>query len=157
MSFDLYLLPARVVAVDANLARDYIERENARFSEIPNARDPECERRKRELADLLLRLKPTFREFNVDFQTIADWEKVSVDEARRKYRYIEVDGSSEPAEAQFVFHDNYVVIHWYSGTPFEEMDAILYSLSLAGDFVVFDPQSDEVYDLREERLFDAGP
>ena len=33
--------------------------------------------------------------------------------------------------------------------PGDDMDAILYALCVAGDFVVYDPQEDQVYDPRE--------
>jgi hypothetical protein len=85
----------------------------------------------------------------MDFAAIAEDEGITADEARRKYRHIEVNGAESPAEAQFVFFDRYVLVHWYSGTPGDDMDAILYALCVAGDFVVFDPQEDEVYDPRE--------
>ena len=152
MSFDLYLLPAAVVGADEDLAEAYVERANTRPEEFTEPPDPACERRKRELADLLLRLKPGYEEFPLDFEAIAEFEQIGVEEARRKYRSIEINGASEPPEAQFTFHDHYVAVSWYSGMPAEEMDAILAALSLVGDFVVYDPQGGEVYDLREETI-----
>jgi hypothetical protein len=147
MSFDLYLLPARTVHLDGELAGAFVDREDARFSQIPAKLDPECERKKAELADLLTHLNPNYREFQFDFQTIAEWEKISVQDARLKYRYIEMNSREKPADAQFLFFDHYVV--GYSGTSKEEMDAILYSLSVIGDFVVYDPQVNRVVDLRK--------
>lgn len=146
MSFDLYLLPARIVGKDVDKAGSFIEREHARFRTVSDAADPG---QKRALADLLLRLRPDFREFELDYAAIAEWEKTTIEESRRKYTYIEVNGLSRPAEAQFTFHDKYVAIRWYSGMPPGEMDAILYSLSVAGDFIVFDPQANQIVDLRE--------
>jgi hypothetical protein len=92
---------------------------------------------------------PSYTEFRMDLTAIADCENSTIEEAQRKYRHIEINGPEKPAGAQFVFFDAYVVVHWYSGTPADEMDAILYSLSLEGDFVVFDPQSNQVHDFRE--------
>lgn len=149
MSFDLYLLPARAVRGDAERARAYVEREDESFDEIPAARDPESEVKKRELADVLKRMKPHYREFEMNFDAIAEDEGISADEARRKYRHIELNGAETPAEAQVLFFDRYVLVHWYSGTSGDDMDAILKALCVSGDFVVYDPQEDEVYDYRE--------
>jgi hypothetical protein len=144
MSFDLYLLPRQTIRLDAELARAFVERENARFSEIPDSRDLDCERRKRGLADLLLRLKPNYREFEIDYGAIAQFEKISVSEAQRKYRYIEINDTANPREAQFTFHDQHVAVRWFCGMSAEEMDAILRALSLMGDFVIYNPQTRKV-------------
>jgi hypothetical protein len=151
MSFDLYLLPARMVGLDADRARAYVDREDARTAKTSDE-PTHGESRKRELADLLLRLMPSYTEFHLDFTAIANFEKSTIEEAQRKYRYIEINGPSKPAGAQFLFHDNYIVSHWYSGTSPAEMESILYSLSLEGNFVVFDPQGNQVHDLRDEPL-----
>jgi hypothetical protein len=146
MGVDFYLLPKRAVDADATKARNWLERENRRFGEIPSAFDPATETRKRTLADLLVKMKPEFREFNIEHAQIAEFEKIWVDEARRKYCYIEINGPG----IQFTVFDQYIALGVYSKIDSEELDAVLTALSVEGGFVLFDPQSDTVIDLSEE-------
>ena len=155
MSFDLYLLPAVAVDNDPDNARTFLDREESDFTEIPIALDLDLESRKRRLADCFLRLKPSYSEFQVDYAAIANYENIKIDEARRKYRYIELNGSDDPPEAQVVISDRYVVIHWHSGTSPEDMDAIVAVLSYEGDFVLYDPQADQVLDPRKGSILDG--
>jgi hypothetical protein len=152
VSFDLYLLPASAVGLDPERARAFLDREERNWAAIPDTVDPACEHRKRQLADLLLGMKPSFQAFHFDFDAIAAFEKISADEARRKYRHIEMNGPDDTAEAQFLVFDRYVLIHWYSGTTSDEMDALLTALSLQGELVVYDPQTARILDLREGPL-----
>jgi hypothetical protein len=146
MGVDLYLLPKPSVDADAAKARDWLDREERRFAEIPNALDPTTETRKRTLADLLLKMRPDFREFNIRYAENAKFEKISEDEARLKYRYIEIIGPG----VQFTVFDRYISLGVYSKIDTAEFDAVLSALSAEGGFVVFDPQSDVVVDLSED-------
>ena len=101
MSVELYLLPSELVASDPEHARAFLDREARSITTPPTVIEQANESRKRKLADLLLTLKPTFREFNIRHDEIAKFEKISVEEARRKYRYIEISGSG----IQFTFFD----------------------------------------------------
>ncbi len=115
---------------------------------IPSSLDPATEIRKRKFADLLLKMRPDFEEFDLQYDQIAEFERISVDEACRKYRHIEINGPG----VQFTVFDRYIVLGIYSKINVEELDAILAAISAAGGFVLFDPQSDEVVDLREESV-----
>ena len=146
MGVDYFLLPKASVGADPVKARDWLDREGRRFAEIPGALDPAVETRKRKLADLLLQMKSDFKEFNIRHEEVAAIDKISVDEARRKYRHIEING---PA-VQFTVFDQYIALVVYSKIDAEELDAVLAALSTEGGFVLFDPQSDVVIDLSEE-------
>lgn len=153
MSYDLYLVPSDIVRLDADLAREFIQRENALFGQAPEADGAEAAARKRELADLLLRLKPDFVEFKPNFAAIARLQQIAEDEARLRFRHVEINGEIQRANTQCVFHDRHVTILCGFGMSSEtlaELDAILYSLSLAGGFVVYDPQTCTVYDLLDD-------
>lgn len=139
------LLPRAAVCTDPLLARDWLDREDRRFDEIPAALDPAAEFRKRELADVLLRMKPEFQEFPLQYGEIAAFEKISPDEARRKYRQIEINGPG----LQFTFCDQHVTIGVYSTVDTDELQAILAVLSAEGGFVLFDPQQNDFVDLQE--------
>jgi hypothetical protein len=155
MSFDLYLLPANEANRDPDVARDFLDREEEAFSNIPRDLDPEVEAQKRRLVDCFLRLKPSYREFPKDYAGIARFENITEDEARRKWRHIELNGSDEPPEAQVMICDRYVVIHWYSGTPPEEMDAVLTVLSNEENLIVYDPQAHAILDPRNGSIVDG--
>ncbi len=146
MGVDFYLLPKAPVNADPANARDWLDRQDQLFDEIPSALDPVAEIRKRKLADFLLKMKPNFEEFDLRYDEIAAFDKISVDEARRKYRYIEINGPG----IQVTFFDQHVAVGVYSKADTDEMDAVLAALSAEGGFVLFDPQSDEVIDLGEE-------
>jgi hypothetical protein len=148
MSVDFYLLPRTLVGSDSENARALLEVEERHFGEAPAGLDPATESRKRKLADLLLRMKPVFREFSIRFDEIAEFENITVEEARRKYRYIEINGPG----IQFTIFDRYIRVSVYWGTGAEELDAIFAALSAEGEFVVFDPQAERIIDLREESL-----
>jgi hypothetical protein len=148
MSNEFFLLPRTVVASDPENARAFLKREARHFADEPAVLDPAIECRKRKLVNLLLQLKPEFRQFNIRWGDVAEFEKISLDEARRKYRQVQIDGSG----IQFTVFDRYVHVTVYSKFGKEELDAILAALSPEGDFVVFDPQTDRVIDLREQSL-----
>jgi hypothetical protein len=57
MGVDYYLLPKTPINGDPVFARDWLEREDREFGEIPGAVDPAIETRKRKLAALLLKMK----------------------------------------------------------------------------------------------------
>ena len=146
MSVDFYLLPKIPVNHDPVIARDWLERETGRFGEIPSALDPAVESRKRKLADLIVKLKPQFSEFNIRYEEIAQLEKISVEGARRKYRYIEINGPG----IQITVYDHHIAVGVYSKVDANELDALFAALSAYGVFVLFDSQSDRVIDLGEE-------
>jgi hypothetical protein len=146
MGVDYYLLPKTPINGDPVFARDWLEREDREFGEIPGAVDPAIETRKRKLAALLLKMNPEFSEFEIQHEEIAQFEKISLEDARRKYRYIEINGPG----VQFTIFDRYIAIGVYSKADTDELDAILAALSKEGGFVLFDPQSDEVIDLGED-------
>ena len=146
MGVDYYLLPKTPVNGDPVIARDWLEQEDHQFGEIQSALDPAIETRKRSLAALLLKMNPEFSEFNIRYEEIAQFERISVEDARRKYRYIEINGPG----VQFTIFDRYIAIGIYSKADTNELDAVLAALSKEGGFVLFDPQSDEVIDLGED-------
>lgn len=146
MSVDFYLLPRAQVPLDAESARAWLDSEERRFPQIPLALDAATESRKRKLADLLLQMKPEFTEFRIRHEELARFDKITTEEAARKYRYIEINGSG----VQFSFYDRHSALSVYSNIDAEELDAILAALSEEGDFVLFDPQSNIVMDLKGE-------
>jgi hypothetical protein len=151
MSVDFYFLPKSLVGLDPEKAKLFVEAEDRNWSVIPAAIDANVERSKRAFADDLLRLQPTFSEALINnFEGIARLEKIGVDEARRKWRHIEINGPG----IQFIIHDRHVFVGRYFGLNSEELDALFAALSGGRDFVVYDPQRFRVFDLTEESMLD---
>ena len=148
MSYDFYLLPSSVINSDPVLARNFLSQESQRFATIAETANIEAEIRKRVLAETLLKMKPDYRELYFDYAAIAAFEDICVEDARRKYRFIEINGT-QSVGIQFHFCDNYAVVHCHFGIASDELDAILYSLCMVGDYVVFDPQKDKIQDIRK--------
>jgi hypothetical protein len=65
MGVDFFLLPRAPVKTDATKAHDWLDRVERRFAQIPRDLDPVTEARKRALADLLLKMKPNYCEFDI--------------------------------------------------------------------------------------------
>lgn len=151
MSVDFYLLPGSIVGSDAENARLFLDEEKHRRP--LQAPDEGLEHRKRELAKTLLGMRPSFLEFAFNFEEIARFENISIAEARRKYRHIEINGPH--SSIQFLFFDRHISVHCYSGMTSEEIEALLLVMSVQGDFVVFDPQSNRVFDVRTSTFSDS--
>jgi hypothetical protein len=150
MSVDFYFLPKAAIGSDPDMAREFIDAQDRNWSVVPSALDATAERQKREFADALLRLQPSFNEVAYRFDEIADFEKTSIDEARRMHREIEINGPG----IQFIIYDKYVVVSRYFGMNTAELDALFAALSSGRDFVLYDPQQNRVFDLADESILD---
>lgn len=148
MAVDFYLLPKTAVGADPLKARDWLDHENRQLADVHSALDPAAETRKRKLAELVLNMNLGFEEFDFQYEQIAEFERISADEARRKYRRIELNGPS----VQVSVLDRYVAVGVFSRVDPDELDAVLAALSTEGGFVAFDPQRERVVDLSKESL-----
>jgi hypothetical protein len=149
MSTNYYLLPKRV-GLDPKTARLFLQAETRAFSAIPPALDAATETKKRTIADALRRLQPAFREAVFRFDDIAKFEKFTSDEARRKFRHIEVNGRG----IQITIFDEYVHIARYFGMNAVDLDALFAALCQDTGYVVYDPQLERVIDPKRESLLD---
>ena len=137
MSYDLYLL--ELPSDDLNEARSRLEERLARAR--GESTPPEL---KEGAAEALMNADSRFQPFKKDYQAIAEFEGISVEEARKRYDELELNGPGEEKLAQFVFDNGYIAVHWYSGTTPEEMLNYLEILCRETGYAVFDPQASTV-------------
>src|SRR5690606_18896016 len=112
MSYDLYLL--ELPSDDPDEARSRLD------ERIVRARDESVPPEQKEgAAEALMNADSRFQPFKKDYQAIAEFEGISVEEARKRYDELELNGPAEEKLAQFVFDNGYITVHWYSGTTAE--------------------------------------
>jgi len=78
-------------------------RESPEFSESPP--DPASEARKHHLADALKRLHPYLMRFHFNYEEIAIFEKITVEQASAKYRHIKLTDSREGKGVRITIFD----------------------------------------------------
>lgn len=143
MSVDLYLLPLKFWQ-GPKAAEKLLER-----LDNGESRKPLASVDVRTAADVLRKLEPRYEPFDIDYAEIARFEKISVEVAKAKYGYVELNGPEDvhPPLAQFTFYRNHVVVHWYNGTNQAEMFRYLKAISKHTGLKLFDPQDRRVYRL----------
>ena len=116
--------------------------------------DPAAEKRKEELASALIALNPQLEVFRLDYRAIAAAHGVSLDEARRRWRHLELTGPDEGNGIQIVLWDTHVTISvpfWHSGPEavavLEEIWEYMRLLNSLAGMRPFDPQLGRALDL----------
>jgi hypothetical protein len=145
MSFDLYLLPLQATDdfQSAMSVLDTLDRVGI---------EPQPGLDVRHAADVIMQLDPRYRSIRMNFAEIAKYERISEEEARTKYVWIELNGTANSGEpmAQFVFHPRHAVIHWYAGTTPDELDRYVIAICAATGLAAVDPQEETVQWLQED-------
>lgn len=119
---------------------------------------PAKEERKRRISAALIARNPRLEPFAFGFDEIARLEKITVEEAKKKYRHIELNGPLEESNGiQITLFDDeasVTVPYWHEGAAarrvFEEIWSYLEIIEREGGFFTYDPQIDRVLDLRRD-------
>jgi hypothetical protein len=143
MSFDLYIFDLEAGPDELSRAHERMLALNSTWNN-PGSLDSDKERMKQVLAGLIMAANPLYTPFDIDHKAIANWQKITEDEAKTRYRYVELDGPPDKKMAQIVLHDDWVTIHWYSGTNRDEMIQYLRLLCTETGWAVYDPQAGKV-------------
>jgi hypothetical protein len=126
-------------------------RESPEFSE--SAPDPANEARKHHLADALKRLHPYLMRFSFDYEKIAIFEGITVEQAGAKYRHIELTDSREGNGVRIIIFDDEVWLtapYWHPATTAAEVFREIWSyLGLIEQEVRY-----ASYDVQLERILD---
>lgn len=108
---------------------------------------------KKQLADVLITCNPRLEVFNLDYNEIAKLENSTVEEAKAKYTYIELNPPEEDLAIQLTIDDNRVSItipYWYEGDKinriFHELLRYLKVINKEAGYFVYDPQINEAFD-----------
>ena len=116
--------------------------------------EPECEELKRRTAAALVAANPQLWIFAIQYEEIAAFEKITVEEARRRYRYVELNGREKGNGIQIVLFDRSAVVRvpwWHAGASaavvFEEVLEYMRLISRETGYKVFDDQIEKEIDL----------
>lgn len=156
MSYDLHLfrpVPGTDLAAAAESSLDAAED----AAEDPGPPDPAAEARKRELVDALRRVNPVLTPFQFDHAAIARHASISEDEARRRWRHVELNGADDGNGIQIALHDataSVTLPYWHrdaaARATWEEVWSYLRVLESQGGFRTWDPQIERVLDLARD-------
>lgn len=148
MSYD-YRLFKRCPGEDPHVTA---QRDSEDFANTPP--DPQKEALKRKVADALIAHNPKLKIFQFDYDETARLRKISVEEARLKYRHLELNGPQEGSNGiQITLFDDeasVTVPFWHQGgkaaETFREIWSYLEIISRESSYLVYDPQIDRVID-----------
>ena len=121
----------------------------------PGPRDPEIDRRKRAMVDMLVAECPELEGGEPDYAELARGENISDQQARQRFRWWTVSGPEDGSGIEITLYDDHVSVDMPSaaGTneDWEDVWQYLEILVREGGFVVWDPQAPGLVDLA------AGP
>ncbi len=116
--------------------------------------DPQKEALKRRVADALIARNPELHVFQFDYAAVAKSQKISEDEARIRFRHLELNGPEEDCNGiQITLFDDeasVTVPFWHEGDKaadtFREIWSYLEIISRETGYLIHDPQIDRVID-----------
>lgn len=116
--------------------------------------DPQKEALKRRIADALIAHNPKLEIFQFGYDSIAKIENISVEQARVKFRHLELNGPEEDSNGiQITLFDDeasVTVPFWHEGDSasdtFREIWTYLEIISREAGYVIYDPQIDRTID-----------
>jgi hypothetical protein len=123
------------------------------LDEFPtSALDPQKEALKRRVADALIAHNPKLEIFQFGHEEIAKLEKITVEQARLKYRHLELNGPEEDGNGiQIMLFDDeasVTVPFWHEGDraaeTFREIWSYLEIISREAGYLIYDPQLDRI-------------
>jgi hypothetical protein len=127
--------------------------------EEENITDPvsDKEERKRRIAAALIGKNPALEPFAFGFEEIAKFEKITIEEAKKKHRHVELNGPDNGNGIQIMLFDDeasVTVPYWHQGVAarrvFEEMWSYLEIMQREGGFFTYDPQIERVIHLNAD-------
>lgn len=148
MSYDFRLFRRRIGEDPLITA----QRDPEEFAATPL--DPEKEALKRQIADALIANNPKLQVFQKDYEEIAEFEKISLEEARLKYRHLELNGPEEECNGiQITLFDDeasVTVPFWHEGEKAEETFREIWSyleiVCRESGYLIYDPQINRILD-----------
>jgi len=156
MSYDFHLVPQTTAEDPVEAARAWLERDEHEINPGPPV--PEKEERKKRLARLLVESNPELEPFSFGFSEIAKTYNWTEDEARVRFRHVELNGPEDGNGIQITLYDDtadIAVPYWHqpeaAGAVFDEIWRYLTILVEEGGLMVYDPQLDRILDLTSDR------
>ena len=148
MSYDFKLFKRRA-GEDPHVTA---QRDSEEFAASPP--DPQKEALKRRVADALIAYNPKLEVFQLGYEEIAKHEKITVEQARLKYRYLELNGPDDDSNGiQITLFDDeasVTVPFWHEGEKaadtFREIWSYLEIISREAGYLIYDSQLDRILD-----------
>jgi hypothetical protein len=148
MSYDIHLFPL----LDGETIDEGLKRTLPGPEEInPGSPAPEKELRKNELADALIRDNPDLEAFEFGFADIAKMLNTDEEEAKRRWRHIELNGPVDGNGIQITLFDDTASItipYWHAREKaekvFQELWDCIEVLQREGGYVAYDEQLERV-------------
>jgi len=156
VSYDLYCYRATSSFPEVAEARALIEAINA-AEEAGDAKPPSLT--KETITAALIDHNPRLERFKFDYEKMAESQKISEDEARSRYQYVELNPPEGDLAIQLTVYDDHVFIsipYWYRGLTadqvFSECSAYLRIIRRTAGFFTYDPQTDIAFDPEKTEL-----
>lgn len=152
MSYDFFLFRPKNGDDPVALARRLLDEADDALN--PGKPDDDKEERKQSLAAALVAVNPALEVYPFDHAAIARKEGMTVKEARRRWRHLELNGPEDGNGIQIALYDDtadLTVPYWHHGEDARrtvwEVWRYLEVLEREGGFVTYDPQLERVLDL----------
>lgn len=145
MSYDIYFVLAEHCADPASFL-EQLEEGNP-------CSTPASDSRKQAVVDALRRMDPSLDPFSFDYDEIAKSLGISVEDARRAYSHVELNGPGDGNGVQITVHGSHVgvtVAYWHAGSKaeriFSTVERYASEIAAAGGYRIYDPQLERVVD-----------
>ena len=157
MSYDIYLFRLDPGTDRCAALESLFPEELDGVDPMPAPADPLKEERKRHLADILMEINPDLEAFVPDYGEIVRALGITEEDARSRFRGLELNGPEEGNGIQITLNDDSVAItipFWHTGDEaqavFREIWSYLTAIEREAGFIAFDPQLDRVLDLEQD-------
>jgi hypothetical protein len=151
MSYDLWLFPKREGESPESTARVLLADESQELN--PGPAVPEKEQRKEALKRALQAVNPQLEQFPFGYQEIAEFEGITLAEAKRRHRHIELNGPDNGNGIQITLFDDSVSItvpYWHRGEAaqlvFREIAQYINAIQATTGYLTYDSQLERVID-----------
>ena len=157
MSYDIYCYKSKLGRPDEEEADAVISNDNDKWA----VKDKDAVT-KLAIVKGLIELNPRLQAFDFDYGEIAQLTATTIDEVKSKFDHIELNPVNAPTQdlaVQLTVFDNHVFIsvpYWYKDQKAEqlfiEINCYIKAIRRIAGYLVYDPQTGEVFDPAENSL-----
>jgi hypothetical protein len=151
MSYDIYCYKSKSDKPNQEEADSVIEADNDKWA----AKDRDANT-KLSIVKALTNYNPRLEAFDFDYGEIAKLTATTIEEAKNKFDYIELNTREGDIAVQLTVYDNHVYInapYWYKGDDakrlFQDIKSYIRIIRETAGYFVFDPQTGNVFDPAE--------
>jgi len=159
MSYDLYCYRAASGVPDAGEAQAFIEATND--AEEAGELKATSSGAKERIVSALIQYNPRLEPFTFDYAKIAEFQKISEEEARARNQHVELNPPDGDLVIQLTVDDDRVFIsipYWYKGSQaddvFPQLSGYLRVIAETSGLLAYDPQTGVAFDPRQTNLSD---